>query len=465
MNLRKPLTLTALLAVVPMGCGDTTTSADQSEPSAEETAAMEVSDAQTRSQGRSELARNIAGFIAGLDEPSDIRSDVGDGTLPEEPEEAFSLVSAAREHSCGLDPAGNAYCWGLNNRGQLGDGTADQIDYSTEPTAVDTDLTFVSLDAGGDHTCGVTTDEEVHCWGDNYRGQLGVDPVGGHEDTPVPADTDEQFDSVSAGHSHTCGVTTDEEVHCWGEFKWGQLGHVQPGPAAANTDEEFNSVSAGFQHTCGVTTDGNVYCWGSNDSGRLGDGTSDWRIDPEPVDATNLAADEEFLSVSSGQHAHSCGVTIDAAGDRSAYCWGRNEDGELGDGTTDERNIPTPVDTDALDGGEQFDSISAGHNYSCGMTTDDEDRREAFCWGDNWAGQLGDGAREDTTTPQPVTTDSLEPDDQFETVSTSRYPQHSCGVTTFGNAFCWGANDSGQLGDGTTDRSEKPVPVQQPDES
>src|SRR5207249_4507377 len=136
---------------------------------------------------------------------------------------------------------------------------------------------------------------------------------------------------------------------------------------------------------CGVTTDGTAYCWGSNTHGELGDGTTTQQATPVPV-AGNL----RFATISAGS-AHSCGVTT--SGD--AYCWGANPDGRLGDGTTTQAPAPVPVA-----GGFAFTTVRVGDNHSCGVTTS----REAYCWGANDLGQLGNGTRTPSPTPAPVAT-------------------------------------------------------------
>ncbi len=196
----------------------------------------------------------------------------------------------------------------------------------------------------------------------------------------------------------------------------------------------FQSVSAGDGHTCGVTTRGTAYCWGSNDSGQLGDGTTMDSNVPVAV-----SGGLTFQSVSAG-HFHSCGVTTTA----HAYCWGHSNSGALGDGTSF-RVSSVPV---AVSGGLAFQSVSAGTFHTCGVTT----AGHAYCWGLGERGRLGHGASTDSAVPVAVSRGFT-----FRSVSVG--DAHSCGVTTAGNAYCWGWNLLGGLGNGTTTDSDLPVAV------
>jgi len=195
----------------------------------------------------------------------------------------------------------------------------------------------------------------------------------------------------------------------------------------------FAAVSAGDYHTCGVTTAGTAYCWGDNTHGELGDGTGTDRTSPVAVEGGLT-----FASVSAGL-AHTCGVTTGGA----AYCWGYNADGQLGDGTGTDRTSPV-----AVLGGLTFAAVSAGGYHTCGVTT----AGTAYCWG---SGLLGDGTIRITngqTSPVAVLGGLT-----FASVNAGR--DHTCGVRTAGMAFCWGQNLDAELGDGTTTSRTSPVAV------
>jgi len=196
------------------------------------------------------------------------------------------------------------------------------------------------------------------------------------------------FASVSAGGFHSCGVTTAGAAYCWGYNFRGQLGNGtnidSNVPVAVSGGHAFASVSAGFNHSCGVTTDGAAYCWGNNFYGELGIGTNSNSNVPAAVSGSHT-----FASVNAGGEFHSCGMTT--AG--TAYCWGFNLYGQLGNGANADANVPV-----AVSGSNTFASVSAGNIHSCGVTT----AGVAYCWGSNSSGQLGHCTRTDSNVPTRV---------------------------------------------------------------
>ena len=249
------------------------------------------------------------------------------GSLP-------GFIPAGAGHTCGLTTAGAVYCWGLNDYGQLGIGSF--YGDSTTPVAVFGGHSFASVTAGRFHTCGVTTTGEAFCWGGNGDGQLGN---GSNTESPAPVLVSgmRSFASVSAGRYHTCGVTTAGAAYCWGENIDEQLGDGSATeritPVAVSGSLTFSSVTSGDDHTCGLTTAGAAYCWGSNSSGQLGNGSSNNSSTPVAVFGTL-----SFTSMDAGFR-HACAVTTAGA----AYCWGVNSYGQLGDGSIGESSTPVPV--------------------------------------------------------------------------------------------------------------------------
>jgi alpha-tubulin suppressor-like RCC1 family protein len=349
----------------------------------------------------------------------------------------FVAVSVRNYHTCAVTTSHAAYCWGSNAWGQLGDGSFTAG--STSPVLVTGGFSVTMISVGQTHSCALTANGTVYCWGGNFFGQLG-DGTTTNRAMPAPVAGDLRFTEISVGNYHTCGVSTNGTAYCWGEnFPTGKLGDGtrlnRAVPTAVLSGFRFTTVDAGHFHTCGVTTLGLAACWGSNTNGQLGDATVVDRPFPGPVVGVT-----DFSTVSAGD-VHSCGVT--AAG--AAYCWGRNTWGELGDGTTTGRTIPQLVI-----GGFTFVAVEGGAQQSCGITTS----HVALCWGANEAGQLGDGTTTNRATPVAVAGDL-----SFVGVSTGL--QYSCGVTTGGAAYCWGTNGLGQMGTGTTTSSLTPVRVVQ----
>ncbi len=247
----------------------------------------------------------------------------------------FQSVSPGVGFSCGVTTAGDAYCWGENTNGELGDGTTTAA--SNVPVAVSGGLTFQSVSAGFGFSCGVTTAGDAYCWGSNAAGE-GGNGTNTKSNVPVAVSGGLTFQSVSTGSDHSCGVTTAGAAYCWGFNGSGLLGDgtttaASNVPVAVLGGLTFQSVTAGGTHSCGVTTAGVPYCWGGNTNGELGDGTN--TNSNVPVGVTGGLT---YQSVIAGDH-HSCGLTTAGA----AYCWGLNVFGSLGDGTNTDSNVPVVV--------------------------------------------------------------------------------------------------------------------------
>jgi len=298
----------------------------------------------------------------------------------------FVEVTAGEAHSCGITAAGAAYCWGDNWAGQLGTGNNNP---SATPAAVTGGRVFTSIRAGSYHTCGLVG-TAIYCWGYDGNGGLGDDATLANKNAPTIVAGGFAWKGVSGGYTHTCGATTGGDAYCWGNDGSGQLGDdatlaQKPTPALVAGTLTWASVSAGYQHTCGVTTANVGYCWGADNQGQLGNDAT-IANSPTPVVVFGSLA---LATVSAGGQ-HSCGVTTGG----TAYCWGDNGNSTLGDG-----NAPTDSPTRVeVSGGLTFSSISAGWYQTCGMVTGNK----VYCWGRNFEGQLGDGARVDRPTPVQI---------------------------------------------------------------
>jgi alpha-tubulin suppressor-like RCC1 family protein len=242
-------------------------------------------------------------------------------------------VVAGQYHVCALITGGKAYCWGKNDRGQLGIGsTTSPI---TSPTAITT-TTFSQISAGGMHTCGIesTGFNYIACWGDNEYGQLGINTVDATAHT-TPVINGASYAYVSAGWIHTCALTstTNGTISCWGDNEDGEIGngHTSTTPSGSATTITLGSlapvnakaISAGYQTTCAIDVNGGVWCWGYNNYGELGLGTASTIPDSIPAQIPSLT----LTAISVGYIA-TCG-----SGATGAYCWGSNDFGQLGDGT------------------------------------------------------------------------------------------------------------------------------------
>jgi alpha-tubulin suppressor-like RCC1 family protein len=309
-----------------------------------------------------------------------------------------------------------------------------QPDLAASATA--TPLTFYQVSAGFTHSCGVTADNRSYCWGNNGYGALGDGTETGRT-RPVATTGGLRFRQISTGQYSTCAVTTDYRAYCWGYNGYGQLGdgstvvqRLTPTPVAGGI--RFAQVETGAYHACGVSyPEQRVYCWGDNSYGQLGDGTTSFRRTPVP-----LAGGLRFRQVSTGG-THACGVTPD----NRAFCWGSNQYGQLGDRTeVPQRNRPALV-ADR----HPFRQIDAGDSHTCAVTTD----HRAFCWGNGRNGEIGNGKKYLSFWPRPVAGGLW-----FERVTAGT--NLSCGETTVNRVYCWGV---GNLGDGTTIGRSTPVAV------
>ncbi len=302
----------------------------------------------------------------------------------------FVRLALGGAHTCALLSDGTAFCWGNNASGQLGDGTTTNRD---RPVPVSTGLKFTSIDAGVSHTCALTSAGEAYCWGRNDRGQLGDGTIVARlAPAFVSGFTFQQIAAGGFSVGHTCGLATTGQTYCWGDNWRGQLGVgsadvlPHPIPMPVSTGVTFASITAGLgQHSCGRTTLGTAYCWGENTFGALGNETQEGS--PIPVEVAGSRTFSQLIA--GGFIGHTCALT----GAGAAYCWGENERGQIGDGTTVDRLAPT-----AVFGGLIFTSLDAGFRHTCGLNH----TGALYCWGANGAGQLGNNTNTMSTVPSPV---------------------------------------------------------------
>lgn len=325
---------------------------------------------------------------------------------------AVTAISSGGNHSCVLAD-GKVYCWGDNTYGQLGNGSNDM---SLVPVPVNTDngplagKTVTAISTSWLHTCALA-DGKAYCWGSNTYGQLGNGEEADSSTVPVAVDTsdalkDKVVTAISTGGEHTCALA-DGEAYCWGNNAYGQLGNASytrskvpvvvksdPGPLAG---KKVTAISTGYSHTCALADDW-AYCWGENSYGQLGDGTKSYVNVPVAVDPGVGLVGKAVTAISSGAF-HTCAL---AGG--QAFCWGRNNHGQLGNNSTaTESLVPVQVDTSGPLGGATVTAIRAGYLHSCAVA----DGR-ASCWGNNWYGQLGKKNKyTDSLVPLAVDTDGV----------------------------------------------------------
>ncbi|MEU7023834.1 Ig-like domain repeat protein [Streptomyces sp. NPDC046203] len=288
-------------------------------------------------------------------------------------------------------------------------------------------------------------------WGSNYTGELGNGTESGNDPNPTPVDVDlpagVKLTDVSGGHQFSLGLSSDGHVYAWGFNSSGQLGdgttttRTSPVEVHLPAGTRATAISAGTNHSLAVTSDGHVYAWGWNDSGQLGIGTADNDPHPTPAEAL-LPAGVQATAIAAGRY-HSLAVTSDGR----VFAWGYNYWGQLGNGTTGVDPNPTPVETD-LPAGTEATAVAAGDSHSLALTSDGR----VLAWGADYNGQLGDGMYNFFPTPTPVET-LLPAGTRVTAIDAATSGNHSLAVTSDGHALGWGADSSGQLGDGTTTAS------------
>jgi alpha-tubulin suppressor-like RCC1 family protein len=350
-----------------------------------------------------------------------------------------TAIAAGELHTCALTNGGGVKCWGDNGVGQLGDRTTTQR--HTPVAAFGLASGVSTLAAGAEHTCALTSAGGVKCWGDNESGELGDETTIDRYSPVAVSGLGSGVAAVSVGGAHTCALTSGGGVICLGGNDFGQLGdgttterHVPV--AVSGFASGAAALAAGSGHTCALTSAGGVKCWGDNGSGQLGDGTTTERH--TPVAVSGLASG--VAAISAGDF-HTCALT--SAG--GVKCWGRNADGQLGDGTTTERH--TPVAVSGLASGVA--AVSVGGAHTCALTI----AGGVKCWGGNGDGRLGDG----TTTQRHTPVDVSGLASGVAALATGG--AHTCALTIAGGVKCWGDNGFGQLGDGTTTERHRPVEV------
>ncbi len=366
----------------------------------------------------------------------------------------IAALAGGTRHSCSLGTAGDVKCWGANKFGQLGDGTTTNRKSPVAVSGLGGGVALIGANSSeyveAGHTCAVMTTGGVKCWGKNDAGQLG-DGTLANQTKPVDvAGLQSGVKMVSTGYKHTCAVTDGGEVKCWGDNQFLQL--TSPAPVlralpadVAGLTSGVALLTSGGAHTCGLTTGGEVRCWGAGLTGQLGNGATANQGSPVAVcagGASGCTASLSAVAMVAAGGSHTCAVT--AAG--GVKCWGWNDAAQLGDGTQG-TNRTTPVDVVGLATGAA--AVAAGGFHSCALTT----AGGVKCWGVNNFGQLGDGTK--TLRKTPVDVAGL----SSGVVAVATGYRHTCALTGSGGVKCWGANIYGQLGDGTTAGSNSPVDV------
>lgn len=304
--------------------------------------------------------------------------------------------------------------------------------------------TFTQIEAGSHHGCAIRPSNVTYCWGDNSQGEIG-DSTFIERTQPIGVLGNHTFTSISTGDYNSCALDAGGLAWCFGENDSSQLGDgVAFGnewPVAVTGAFMYKQISVFAKHSCAVLSgvgDQQVKCWGSNEHGQLGTGAKGV-LQASPVNVT--VGGGTFSAIAVGA-THTCGLK--ASGD--LWCWGTNANGEMGNGSFG-ADVPNPG---AAISGRQFSAISAGDSYNCGL---DKTTSKAYCWGSNFTGQLGINSLTDAATPSLTNGGTV-----YTSVATGWF--HTCALQSgAGKAFCWGANNAGQIGDGHTAAKSTPTAV------
>jgi alpha-tubulin suppressor-like RCC1 family protein len=332
-----------------------------------------------------------------------------------------------------------AWAWGFNTNGQLGDQTA--TDRSSPVIISGGFADWCEINAGNSHSLAVRTDGTAWAWGSNGQGRLGDGSVTNQSSPVSVVGGFGDWCQISAGGNHSLAVRTDGTAWAWGFNGNGRLGdgsvtNRNSPVSVVGGFGDWCQISAGRFHSLAVRTDGSAWAWGYNGQGRLGDGSVTNQSSPVSV----VGGFSDWCEISAGL-AHSLAVRTDG----TAWAWGCNTNGQLGDSTITDRSSPVSV----IGGFGDWCEISAGDSHSLAVRTDGT----AWAWGFNGNGRLGDLTVTARSSPVSVVGGF------GDWCEISAGGAHSLAVKTDGTAWAWGLNSNGRLGDLTVTSRTSPVSV------
>ena len=370
-------------------------------------------------------------------------------------------VSAGGAYGCSISSK-KAYCWGDNTAGKLGNGTTAGSLVPVPVRGLPGDKPVTAVSTGTDSACAIAGGE-AYCWGLNSSGQLGNGTTTNSSEA-VKVDQGgvlgkAAVTSISVGQRSACAVTNGA-AFCWGAGTNGLRGDGATSAAVAAAPvrvtstgvlahKTVTSVAVASSHACAIAS-GKAYCWGLNSGGQLGDGSTVTRAVPVASGTSGAMFGKTVTSLSAGGDGASATTCAVASG--KAYCWGGNGYGQLGDNTLISKSSPVAVNTAGVLAGLTASTVSTGYYHSCITAGTTAGPAHAYCWGQGIDGQLGNASLADSKVPVSAGLDT----ESVTGIATGR--NHSCAIAAAG-AVCWGLNISGQLGTGTTAQSSQPVGV------
>jgi len=369
-----------------------------------------------------------------------------ESTSQVEEDEQYSSLSTGPKHNCVISNLGTTYCWGYNDDGQLGTGWSENTwdpSFSLTPSLVAfaSDEFAKEVFVGDDHSCAILENGQPLCWGANSRGQIGdYSTFDSFAPMTVGFDNLVNIRSIEFGFRHTCALSVDGSVYCWGSNERGQAGESGGSDLtyptlvidSTETSDQVMSLASSInsKFTCALTQSGKVYCWGANDKGQLGNGNYDGTHTPQLISSsdnftfTDIQVNNEFACAGDGV---------------SVICWGANENGQLG------RDSPTTFSSEPMlvnfPNNNLIISFTLSWAHACAIDIS----KEVSCWGSNSWAELGDGGTVSSSTPvKPILPVNI----HAEQVFTEGW--RTCALMSDASLYCWGNNVAGQIGDGTT---------------
>jgi alpha-tubulin suppressor-like RCC1 family protein len=349
------------------------------------------------------------------------------------PTYGVSTVAASADDTCAIWDGG-LYCWGNGEDGKLGTG---DLSMQLLPVRIGPDSDWLDVQVGYQSSCGLKADASVWCWGGNGNGQLGLGlPDSGRLLVPTRVPLGFATQALALHFNHVCALAQDGSLWCWGFNAEGQLGlgdpypgHDYPSPVAVQPGTHWLAVDTGQGHTCGIQSDGSLWCWGRNSNGELGQGPD---ASIQIRTPTRVGTLTDWTVVRATQNASS-GIRRDG----TLWTWGSDYQAPIGQRSWD---VPTPVD------GGNWVQISFETFDLCAIQSD----ATSWCWGRNLEGQLGTGDEQDRYSPWQVS-------GTFRQNAVGRF--HRCALDAQGGLYCTGQNLVGQLGVGDTHPREVLTPV------
>jgi alpha-tubulin suppressor-like RCC1 family protein len=355
-------------------------------------------------------------------------------------------IAAGYGSTCMLLKSGGVECWGANGQGELGDGTTTSSLVARPVVGISAATAVTSSRYEYGHSCALLSNGTVKCWGHNYYGQLGNGTITWRATRPVTVSGISTAIAVSAGNVHSCALLAVGTVQCWGLNSAGELGdgtnsessvpRSVVGLSTAAAISAGGDFGVGGGHTCALLSSGVVKCWGANNFGQLGDGTT-----------TNSNTPVTVLGINTGRAIAAGGVgTCALLGNGTVQCWGAGGGGELGDGSNTNASS-TPV---IVAGISSAVAIIAGSDHNCALLSSGA----VMCWGGNAYGQLGKGAATMQSSNLPIRVTGISGPTR---IASGDY--HLCALFSGGLVNCWGWDHDGQLGIGLKNDTSNPSPA------